>query len=216
MSAKLEGYVDRIEDGWAMGWAWNPKTPADPIEIDLLVDGRSVATWKADLYRPDLETAGKGNGRHAFEVRLPPEAMDGASHEIRVRCAGSNADLYGSPAVVSFTSANAATRANPAGNQPAVAYHSRFGGLWTDLQNAHNVVAGKQALGWISPAEARLLTDWIVNGFVIIPQAVPHALIDELDLEVNRIWDGGDGARFFVEFWEGHVSTIQRAGPGFK
>jgi hypothetical protein len=133
--------------------------------------------------------------------------------EVRVVHAASGADLGGSPATT-----HVAGRTTP-GLEPtanSIGYHSRFGGLWTDLPNAVDVIAGKHALGWISSAERDLLKEWIINGFVILPRAVPHDLIDRLDGEAERIWDGDSGQRIFVEFWENGEKTIQPAGPRFR
>lgn len=57
---RLEGHVDRIENGWVFGWAWNSDSPNDPIEVEIYVDGKRQATAMANLYRADLETVGIG------------------------------------------------------------------------------------------------------------------------------------------------------------
>jgi hypothetical protein len=210
---EFEGCVDRVEDGWVLGWAWEPRKPNEPIDIQVLIDGTPAVRSRAGLYRPDLERAGKGNGGHAFEIRLPEPLDVSVPHEVRVVHAASGADFGGSPATT-----RAAGRTTP-GLEPtanSIGYHSRFGGLWTDLPNAVDVIAGKHALGWISSAEHDLLKEWIINGFVILPHAVPHDLIDRLDGEVERIWDGDSGHRIFVEFWENGEKTIQPAGLRFR
>jgi len=214
-STGFEGHVDRCEDGWLLGWAWNPDTPNDSIALDILVDGASTATVSATLYRPDLERAHKGNGRHAFEYRMPESINDGMPHEVRVVYAGTGRDLLRSPRTV--CAADDQRRSAPPAALPGRTRHrSLFGGLWTDLPNAADVIAGKETLGWISADEARLLAEWTVNGFVVLPQAVPLAWIDELDKEVDEIWSGAASDRFFVEFWENGNKTIQPAGPPFK
>jgi len=75
---------------------------------------------------------------------------------------------------------------------------------------------GKCALGAVSSAEAKLLADWIDQGFVVLPQAVPHDLIDRLDMDVDSVWAGTSAKRAFVEFWEDGKLTIQKASPRFK
>ncbi len=84
---------------------------------------------------------------------------------------------------------------------PARATRGAFGGLWPDLSNAEAVIAGKQALGWISEEEAEQLRAWRRDGFVILPQAVSADDIDRLDDDVERIWAGTSKHRCFVEFW---------------
>ena len=123
-------------------------------------------------------------------------------------------DLTGSPASIGTA---------PDASQPAVQsvgagarYTSAFGGFWPDLSNAEAVIAGKQALGWISEEEAEQLRAWRRDGFVILPQAVSADDIDRLDDDVERIWAGTSKHRCFVEFWENDVKTVRTAGPQFR
>lgn len=211
---EFEGCVDRIEDGWVLGWAWDRAKPDTPVDIQVIVDGASAVTCTAALYRPDLERAGKGTGMHAFEIRLPDDPHDGGrARHVRIVYAATGIDLPGSPATVGGALAAAVGTAAPAAPS---GYHSRFGGLWPDLPNAIDLIHGKHALGWISDRERDVLIRWTTEGFVVLSQAVPHDLIDRLDREVERIWEGVDGRRIFVEFWEGDEKTIQPAGPRFK
>ncbi len=69
-------------------------------------------------------------------------------------------------------------------------FHSRFGGLWTDLSNAVEVVSGKLELGMITPKDADDLRFWIENGYVVFEQAVPHELIDRVLADVELAWQG--------------------------
>lgn len=69
------------------------------------------------------------------------------------------------------------------------------------MSNAEAVIAGKQALGWISEEEAERLRAWRCDGFVIPTQAVSADDIDRLDDDVERIWAGTSKHRCFVEFW---------------
>jgi len=157
---RFEGYLERIDNGWVFGWAWNERLPNAPIEVEVLVDGTPAVRALANLYRSDLESGGKGDGRHGFEARLP-EGVKTFSRTIEVRFAGTEQELTGSPRVVAFdASADAAT---------GPAYRSRFGGLWTDLSNAREVLDGKAALGWVTAEEKELLAHWIEQGFVLLP-----------------------------------------------
>ena len=212
-NGSLEGYVDAIQDGWVLGWAWLRDRPLQPIEIRVLLDGREVGRAVASLYRVDLERAGKGNGRHAFEVQLPEDAANGGPHTVRVVDAD-GCDLTGSPASIGTAPEAALPAVQSVG--AGARYTSAFGGLWPDLSNAEAVIAGKQALGWISEQEAEQLRAWRRDGFVILPQAVSADDIDRLDDDVERIWAGTSKHRYFVEFWENDVKTVRTAGPQFR
>ena len=212
----LEGFVDRIDNRWIVGWAWRSEEPDTPVAIDVLVDGIRVDGCRADMYRADLQAAGKGNGRHAFEMKLPSNVNDGNRHEIRLLYSGTDRDLVGSPFRPQFAATHLAPPAQSEAGQAGAVYHSRFGGLWTDLSNADDVIEGKRSLGWISPTEADLLTLWVKNGFVILRGAVPLENIDRLDGEVEAIWNGASPSRYFVESWNDDVRTVEPAGPRFR
>lgn len=68
---KVEGFVDNIAANEVMGWAWDPHEPNRRIHIVARNDGKVVAEALADLPRGDLASAGKGDGRHGFRLRLP-------------------------------------------------------------------------------------------------------------------------------------------------
>ncbi len=71
-------------------------------------------------------------------------------------------------------------------------FRSRFGGLWTDLSNARQVLAGKLELGRLDGGQAELLNAWIEHGFVVIEDAVPHAVIDAVRSDIESAWRGDD------------------------
>lgn len=63
------GAIDIVESGTARGWAYNGSTDT-PIKVQVIAEGRVVGSDTADLYRPDLEEAGIGNGKHAFIINI--------------------------------------------------------------------------------------------------------------------------------------------------
>ncbi len=64
------GYLDGItEDGKIVGWARSD--PNAPAVISVAYNGQQCPSVVADLYRPDLEAAGFGSGRHGFAFPLP-------------------------------------------------------------------------------------------------------------------------------------------------
>jgi glycosyltransferase involved in cell wall biosynthesis len=114
----FEGHLDRVENGRVFGWLWQSDRPNDPVSVDLYIDDVCAQTILASLYRADLEIAGKGNGRHAFELSLPEQCLDGKPHSIRLCYHGTTTDLYGSPQTVSLEpEAASAYRFNRAGER---------------------------------------------------------------------------------------------------
>jgi SGNH hydrolase-like domain, acetyltransferase AlgX len=84
VSGKVEGRLESVVDGRAIGWAWDPERPEEAIEVEVLVDGREVGAGLADIERQVLAAAGMGEGRYGFDVALPEELGTDSSHTIRV------------------------------------------------------------------------------------------------------------------------------------
>jgi alginate O-acetyltransferase complex protein AlgJ len=84
VSGKVEGRLESVVDGRAIGWAWDPERPDMALEVEVLVDGREVAAGLADIEREVLAAAGMGDGRYGFDVALPEELGAEPSHAIRV------------------------------------------------------------------------------------------------------------------------------------
>ena len=84
MSGGPEGRLEAVVDGRAVGWAWDPEHPEQPVEVEVLVDGEPVAKAIADVERPILAAAGMGDGRYGFYVPLPESLSAAPTHTIRV------------------------------------------------------------------------------------------------------------------------------------
>ncbi len=70
--AALTGSLDRVSrDGWVSGWCWFPERPEAHVELAVLVDDTPVGEVVADAFRPDLQQAGIGDGRHGFSFAIP-------------------------------------------------------------------------------------------------------------------------------------------------
>ena len=94
---QLEGHLDSVDARRASGWAWDRGRPAEPVSIDLLLDGHIVATVAADEYGADLELGGIGNGRHRWSVSTTEHLGDGGMHLLSARFHGTDIHLAGSP-----------------------------------------------------------------------------------------------------------------------
>ncbi|MDE2575098.1 MAG: Hint domain-containing protein [Rhodospirillales bacterium] len=72
----LRGHVERLTDGLLEGWVTDEASPGQPVEIEILVDGESVARLLANRYRVDLDQAGIAGGRCGFTIALPAAATE--------------------------------------------------------------------------------------------------------------------------------------------
>jgi len=96
-SAHYEGRLDYAGCDMVAGWAWDASTPNGQIRIRILSDGSPLTTVTADHPRPDLKTAGKGSGEHAFVLDVPAILKDGRPHSIAVKIEDSVFELPNSP-----------------------------------------------------------------------------------------------------------------------
>jgi hypothetical protein len=69
-------------------------------------------------------------------------------------------------------------------------FRSQFGGLWTDLSNAHALLVGKVATGAITAYESTLVRQFIDRGFVLLPKAVDVEVADRVLRDYERIVSG--------------------------
>jgi hypothetical protein len=68
-------------------------------------------------------------------------------------------------------------------------YRSRFGGLWVDRLDAHEILADRRSRGLVSEAEGAELAQYIDHGYVVFRQAVGGDLIDDYLGFFERMWD---------------------------
>jgi hypothetical protein len=67
---------------------------------------------------------------------------------------------------------------------------SPFGGLWIDAANALDLVEGRRTLEQINSEDADLLAHFIVEGYVVLKNAVPAALMDRVENVVDAAYQG--------------------------
>ncbi len=116
----FEGFVDDYQcEGDIWGWLWDRNLPDSTLPVEILDGSTVIGTLMADVTRPDLKAAGKGNGAHGFQFVIPAALKDGNPHTISLRVQHSAYYLNGSPLTLNCP----ASTAQPAvpGNQPPVA-----------------------------------------------------------------------------------------------
>ena len=64
---ELKGIIDGVFGGRLQGWC-HIIGHAQPVPLELLIDGQAVTEFRADVYREDLKKARIGEGRHGFQL----------------------------------------------------------------------------------------------------------------------------------------------------
>ncbi|MFC5407981.1 CotH kinase family protein [Larkinella bovis] len=85
-----DGYLNTVSCGTISGWAWDGKKPNTSLMVEILDGQKVVAMVPATIYRPELKTAGKGNGFHAYAFSTPKSLQDNKAHIISARVQGSS------------------------------------------------------------------------------------------------------------------------------
>ena len=80
----IEGFVDGVLVGDVRGWAFDPNTPHLRVHVVALCEGRVVGQALADLSRRDLIQDGRGDGRHAFNLKLPAALLEGPPRRVSI------------------------------------------------------------------------------------------------------------------------------------
>jgi glycosyltransferase involved in cell wall biosynthesis len=96
----IHGHHDAADRVRIAGWALDRREPWRRVGIVVLCNGAVIARVTADGYRADLEAAGFGDGRHAFELSLGDTLATDLRHEIELRSADDWSLLPGSPRVI--------------------------------------------------------------------------------------------------------------------
>ncbi len=66
----MKGNIDFFDRTLIKGWAFDEES-GSPIRLAVHIDDQAPLHFLANAYREDLEKAGFGSGRHAFEIELP-------------------------------------------------------------------------------------------------------------------------------------------------
>jgi hypothetical protein len=89
------GYIDGVRGARVFGWAWDQTDPAAVVEIELRLDGATLARAPADRPRRDLEKGGVGDGCHGFEIVLDEALSTEDGHRLQAfgHCPGLGAPV---------------------------------------------------------------------------------------------------------------------------
>ncbi len=96
----------------------------------------------------------------------------------------------------------------PEGEPQAPLYRSRYGGLWVDRKDAHELLDARLARGEVTEDDAKLLAQYIDHGYVVFPKATDEAVIDEYLELFEAAWDVAPGMIYM--HWNRNVIPISR------
>lgn len=112
--ARYVGHFDGVFGRLAMGWAYNTANHHAVVQVEVICEGRIIATTTASHFREDLVANGIGTGNHHFKCLLPIELFDGYQRNVHVRVQGIALNLPGGPHIINrkLASLNDAFEAN--------------------------------------------------------------------------------------------------------
>jgi hypothetical protein len=88
---RIEAHLDQVDRSRVCGWLWTPLMPDHRFGISVWLHGTLLARGMADRFRGDLQLAGKGDGRYAFEQLFPgPLQADTDLDAVEVRIDGTD------------------------------------------------------------------------------------------------------------------------------
>ena len=82
---RLRGAIDAADQTRVAGWAYDPHTPAEALEVQLFIDGQFAASRRADERRDDLVQANATtNPAHGFSFAVEPLRLAPGKHMAQV------------------------------------------------------------------------------------------------------------------------------------
>jgi hypothetical protein len=119
-TGNFEGYLDKYNcEGDIWGWVWDRNLPNTPMPVEVFDGLTLIGTFTANVNRPDLVAAKKGNGLHGYQFLIPASIKDDKAHVITMRIENSDYYLKGSPITLNCPTSTA--QVTDPTNKPPVA-----------------------------------------------------------------------------------------------
>jgi RHS repeat-associated protein len=121
-SPAFAGSLDQADCTQLAGWAWDSNQPNDAINVDIYNGVTLLATVPAATFRPDLQSAGIGNGHHGFTFST--EALyTGTTQSLAAYVSGTTIQLASSPRTATCPTEPILTRFFPGGMQSGPSHY---------------------------------------------------------------------------------------------
>jgi hypothetical protein len=167
----IRGSVDIVNTTEIRGWAFANGRRA-PVLVTAMLNHEILGEAMANIHRSDLESAGLGDGKSGYVIRLFRPIDPLYFPFLVVKVDGGDAELPRAPMLGFGEFFSSLYLSHPAVGRS----RSLLGGLWTDRTDAASLLRGKTAIGQIAPAISGALSHLIQHGFAIVDLAqVPPA-----------------------------------------
>jgi glycosyltransferase involved in cell wall biosynthesis len=83
-SANFRAHLDEVSDTEISGWIMQRDEPSHRCVVALKEGERVLVRTIASRFRPDLVSAGVGDGCHAFSLAMPRSLLDGEEHLLEI------------------------------------------------------------------------------------------------------------------------------------
>ncbi|MBI1895448.1 MAG: discoidin domain-containing protein [Acidobacteria bacterium] len=103
------GYIDKIACDSIRGWAADRNRLNTSLNIELLDGSTVIGSFIANVLRADVGTFLGDNGIHGFDIATPTALIDGWTHSVSVRVAGTTHLLEGGPQLLTCTTPGTGT-----------------------------------------------------------------------------------------------------------
>ena len=97
VNAALTGYLDAVNSNSITGWAFDPNSPNNPLNVQIYINGQLKTTVAANQFRLDLLAAGLGNGYHVYNYSMDWSGYATGSYEVTayaINTLGNKYQLY--------------------------------------------------------------------------------------------------------------------------
>lgn len=84
----IQGFVEAIRAFQVRGWAVDADHPEEAIQVELVLGGKSLGHWPANVFRDDMRRKWKNDGRNGFIINLDERLPDSAFTDLVVRAKG--------------------------------------------------------------------------------------------------------------------------------
>jgi hypothetical protein len=211
-----DGYHDWVNCDYVAGWVRDKSNPNIRLDVSVYDDatGALIASGTANQFRQDLVNAGIGDGKYGFLIPTPSVLKDGRQHTVRVKVAGTNFSLTGTPKVFNsagscappaspdlvISGVSAASNVTPGGQLNVSATVLNQGGVATGgfrlglyFSPDTNINTSDSFLGYCNLGGLSAGGSFTCNGAVTVPQVSGTYYVGAIADDLNAMAESNEG-----------------------